>query len=92
MPRSQQNDDEFDEIEGFDELANETDDGLDDVLNDPDDELTVEFGDDLDDSLDDDDDEDDDEEELGINRETEDWSESLDDMESDYWEDYTRGG
>lgn len=88
MPRSIENDDEFDDVEGFDELANESGDGLDEL----EDELNVALGDDLDENLDEDDEEDDeDEEELGINRETEDWSESIDDMESDYWEDYTRG-
>ncbi len=89
MPRSRFDDDE--EMQSFEEMEDVEEES--DDLADFDD-----LGDDLDDNLDaaiddsDEDDDDDDEEDLSINRETEDWGESIDDMESDYWEDYTRKG
>ena len=87
MPRSRFEED--DELEGgFEEEGLLDEDGeLDDFEDDLDDEKLEELA-----ETDEDDDEDDEDEEgLDINKETEDWSESLDDMESDYWEDYTRG-
>ncbi len=98
MPRSRSEDDEeFDEA-GFGGDLLDEDGELDDfddedLVDDLDDEkledLAKRVKDDDDDEEEDDDE--DDEDGLDINKETEDWSESLDDMESDYWEDYTRG-
>ena len=75
------------EEEGLLDEDGELDDFEDDLADEFDDEKLE----DLAESEDDDEDDDEDEEGLDINKETEDWSESLDDMESDYWEDYTRG-
>lgn len=84
MPRNAFNDDDDnDDYNEFEEVADAEDSAVVD-------DLDEDVGDQFSPELDDDDDDDEDEEELGINRETEDWSESIDDMESDYWEDYTR--
>ena len=91
MPRSRFEED--DELEGgFEEEGLLDEDGeLDDFEDDLGDELDDEKLEELAETDEDDDEDDEDEEGLDINKETEDWSESLDDMESDYWEDYTRG-
>lgn len=93
MARSRfEEDDELEDIGSFDEELADEDGELDDF---DDDELTDELDDekleDLAEKDDEEDDDDEDEEGLDVNKETEDWSESIDDMESDYWEDYTRG-
>lgn len=91
MPRTREDDDDMSEFEDFEseELLDEDGD-LDDLDDDLDEVLEKDL---LDEETDDDDDDDDEDEDgLEIDRDREDWSESLDDMESDYWEDYTRNG
>lgn len=100
MPRSRPEDEEeFDEaglggdlLDEDGELDDFDDEDLADDLDDEKLEDLVKRVKDVDDEdEEDDEDDEDDEDGLEVNKETEDWSESLDDMESDYWEDYTRG-